>query len=53
MTDEQRLLLSYEFEGGGYIHVTVNAKTDSTEALEMLEKLIAIKREEIAKNDGK
>lgn len=42
-----RHLLSYSFEGGGYVSVTV-CRIDTAAALDKLDELIAMKRAELA-----
>ena len=44
---EERPLARYDFEGGAYIRVVVSGDVETEYAISSLEKLLAMKREEI------
>ena len=49
----ERPLTRYDFEGGAYVRVVVSGDIETEDALEMLEKLISLKREEIKTGKGR
>ena len=44
-----RILGSWDFEGGAFLHIIVGGHVDTTEALDMVEILVRLKREELTR----